>query len=263
MGITEINKTSVNNLIRHVEGEIRTVIEEGHQSITIETLRPLVKGRTNDKVLQAMVDDIHAVEETYGIPQDFFEEQLMSYSSMVGTGMPIDKVINAIKFTTLALAGTNNTKAYELVFPAKAAQIHARGQECDSFACMYAQSKAVVTIMKTALLSPHIVYRPLEARVMQKLTELMDGKGARETDRVSSTVQLNAALGILGYIKPPEDKTIALNLGMSDGAAAVQENLAEQIRRIADMQEAEYRRGGSLRDIQRVGIVVDTIVEED
>jgi len=258
----DINSTAVKNLVRGVEGEIRTVIEEGHQSITIETLRPLVKAKVNDKVLQALLKDIHSVEDNYGIPQDFFEEQLMSFSNMVGTGMPIEKVINAIKFTTLALAGTNNTKAYELVFPAKAAQIHARGQECDSFACMYAQTKAVVSIMKTALLSPHIVYRPLEARVMQKLTELMDGRGAKENDRVSSTVQLNAALGILGYIKPPEDKQVLLNLGITDKAAAVQEQLADQIKRIADMQEAEYRRGGSLRDIQRVGIVIDAANEE-
>jgi hypothetical protein len=256
-----VNETAVNNLVRQVEGECRRAMEDGSQQIDIETIRPMVKQSVSDAVLQAIVDEIHLVEEQYGIPQDFFEEQFMSYSSMIGKGLPIDKVLNAVKFSALVMGGITQVDAYEIVFPAKARQIRDRGQVCSSFATMYAQSKAVVTILKTAMLSPSVTYKPLEAMMLKKLVDITNGIGAREGDRVSATVQVNAALGILAYIKAPEDKGLVVNFG-GDAMASAQQNLADQISKMVELQSMKLRSGQSINDVQRLGIVIEGEIDE-
>lgn len=258
----EVNKKQVANLIKNVEGEIRRVEETGESMVTFESVREMLPKSVNNMTVQAVVDHIHGIEDEYGIPQDMFEDQFMSYSHLLGKGISIDKLINAIKFVSFVQAGNTQSEAYAIVFPAKVASMKAEGRDWSSFAAMYAQTKAVVSIMKTAILSPYITYKPWEAKVMQKLTHLMDGRGAKETDYVSPTVQLNAALGFLSYIKPPEENKLTLNVGMTDDAKAVQQNLADQIAIMARQQQEQFQAGRSLKDIQRVGIVLEADVED-
>lgn len=258
----EVNKVAVANLIRNVEGEMRRVEETGESQITEELIQSLMPRAVPASVVKEVVTQIHSIEETTGIPQELFEDQFMSYTHLMGKGMPIDKLINAIKFVTFIQAGNTQGEAYAFVFPDKVADMKKSGRDWSSFATMYAKTKAVTAIMKTAILSPYITYKPWEAKVMQKLVQLMDGRGAKETDYVSPTVQLNAALGFLGYIKPPDESKLTLNIGMSDDAKAVQQNLADQIAEMSRLQRERFQSGESLRDIQRVGIVIDADVEE-
>ena len=256
----EVNKTAVNNLIKNVTGEIRRVEESGESQITPELLRKVLPKSVNDEVLESIVEHIHKIEEDVGIPQELFEDQFMSYTHLLGQGMPIDKLINAIKFVTFIQAGNTQGEAYALVFPDKVADMKKDNRDWSSFATMYAKTKAVTSIMKTAILSPYLTYKPWEAKVMQKLMHLMDGRGAKETDYVSPTVQLNAALGFLGYIKPPEDNKLTLDIGPNMTSA--QQNLADQISRMVDVQMHKVKNGESIKDIQRLGIVIEGEIDE-
>lgn len=256
----EINKTAVSNLIKNVEGEIRRIEESGASQITPELLRKYLPRTVNNEVIESIIKHIHSIEENTGIPQELFEDQFMSYTHLLGQGLPIDKLINAIKFVTFIQAGNTQSEAYALVFPDKVVDMQKNNRDWSSFATMYAKTKAVTSIMKTAILNPYLTYKPWEAKVMQKLMHLMDGRGAKETDYVSPTVQLNAALGFLGYIKPPEKNQLTLDIGPNMSSA--QQNLADQISRMVDLQMQKINSGVSIYDAQKLDIVVEGEIDE-
>lgn len=253
---------SIKNLIKNVEGEVRRVNESEESLVTEDTIRELYKGKVNDETVKAVVDRIHRIEETDGILQDYFEEQFMSYTDLIGPGVSIDKVINAVKFVSHVQSGLSNTKAYELVFPAKAAQIKGRNGDTSSFATAYAKSKTVVEIMSRSAIRADVEFMPIRNQLVKKLVDLTNGKGAKVDDYVSPTVQLNAALGALEYLKPPEDKSIDLKIGMSEEAIAMQKNLADQIAASAAAMRQQFEQGRSIKEIQKVGITIDAEVEE-
>lgn len=253
---------SIKNLVKNVAGEVRRVNESEESMIDEETIRGMYKGKVNEETITAIVAKIHAIEETDGILQDYFEEQFLSYSDLIGPGISIDKVINAIKFVCHVQSGLSNTKSYELVFPEKAKQIKARNSDTSSFATEYAKSKAVVEILSRSAIRADIEFMPVRNQLVKKLVDLTNGKGAKVDDYVSPTVQLNAALGALDYLRPPEDKTIDLKIGLNEEAIAMQQNLANQIAASASAMRQQFESGRSLKEIQRVGITIDAEVED-
>ena len=257
----EVNN-SIKNLVKNVAGEVRRANESEESLVTEDTIRSMYKGKVNEETITAIVAKIHAIEETDGILQDYFEEQFMSYTDLIGPGISIDKIINAIKFVSHVQSGLSNTKSYELVFPEKALQIKARKSDTSSFATEYAKSKAVVEILSRSAIRADIEHRPLVNQLLKKLVDLTNGKGAKVDDYVSPTVQLNATLGALDYLKPPEDKSIDLRIGLNAEAMAMQQNVADQIAASAAIMRKQFESGRSLREIQRVGITIDAEIEE-
>ena len=83
----------------------------------------------------------------------------------------------------------------------------------------------------------------------------MNGKAA--DGPASATVQLNAAIALMDYIKIPEAMTINLNPGVADEAKAIQQNLADQIENMAAVMAKSYQSGKDIREIQKIGIVQD------
>jgi hypothetical protein len=258
----EVNN-SVKNLVKNVAGEVRRVNESDESMITEDTIRAMYKGKVNEETVTALVQKIHAIEETDGILQDYFEEQFMSYTDLIGPGISIDKIINAVKFVCHVQCGLSNTKAYVLVFPEKAQQIKERKSDTSSFATEYAKSKAVVEILSRSAIRADIEFMPVRNQLIKKLVDLSNGKGAKVDDYVSPTVQLNAALGALDYLKPPEDKSIDLKIGYNEEAMAMQQNLASQLAASAAAMRQQFESGRSLREIQKVGITIDAEVEEN
>lgn len=249
-----VNEQAVKNLVHNIENEINYAEEIDGQGIDIETIRPLVKRGVPDDVLQNVVDKIHAVEGQCGIPQDYFEEKFMTYTHLIGTGLSVDKLINAIKFVNLVLMpNMTNTKAYEIVFPAKAKQIRDRGEDCSSFATMYAKTKAVTEVMSNSILAPSVEYKPLEPKLLSKLVQLSDGRAANGM-QASPTVQLNATIAALDYIKAPVDNTLNVNLSAGDAAIEAQNNLATQLSEMAAIQRAQFEANRSIGDVQKLNI---------
>ena len=258
----EVNN-SVKNLVKNVEGEVRRVQASDESLIDADRIRSLFKGKVNEETINAVLEKIHSIEEKDGILQDYFEEQFLSYSDLVGPGVSIDKVINAIKFVAYVQSGLSNTKSWELVFPEKTVQIKGRkGGDTSSFATEYAKSKTVVEILSRSAIRADIEFMPVRNQLIKKLVDLSNGKGAKVDDYVSPTVQLNATLGALDYLKPPEDKSIDLKIGLNEEAMAMQQTLANQIAASAAAMRAQFEKGGSLREIQKVGIAIDAEIEE-
>lgn len=233
------------------------------QGITRDKLMEFIPRGYGGKVTDAVLEMIRRVEEDTGMDQGLFEEQLLSYTHLLGPGISFEKLINAIKFVALREVARGQAKAYKIVFPEKSAEIEARGGSVDSFATMYASSKVVVEVQKLNMVSASITHRPLANQMLKKMTDLANGIGANPDDRVSPTVQLNAAIAVYEAVKMPEDNTMELKIGMSDSALSAQESLAEQLRRMADLQMRAFKDGKSINDIQRINICVEAKVDDE
>ena len=265
------DKISTNKILTEIEESHTTEelqakwkpIGSKEQGITREKLMEFIPRGYCGKVTDAVLEMIRRVEEDTGMDQGLFEEQLLSYTHLLGPGVSFEKLINAIKFVALREVARGQARAYKIVFPEKSAEIEARGGSVDSFATMYASSKLVVEVQKLNMVSASITHRPLANQMLKKMTDLANGIGANPDDRVSPTVQLNAAIAVYEAVKMPEDNTMELKIGMSADALSAQENLAEQLRRMADIQMKAFREGKSLNDIQKIGICIESKVEDE
>lgn len=236
------------------------LIDEG--KITPEKLRIMLPKNSRVKTDQSTVDLINKMIDESACHKGLMEERLMSHLHLIGPGVGFTQLLNGIKFVTLSTTpGMTQSKAYVLVFPDKAQEILERGGDISSFASQYAATKVPTTIMQDIQIGPSITYAPLRHQVVQKYIELMNGKAA--DGPCSPTVQLNAAIALMDYIKVPEEMTINLNANVSEEAKAVQQNLADQIENMASLMAKRMANGESLRDIQKIGIVVDSGVTDE
>lgn len=236
------------------------LIDEG--KITPEKLRTMLPKNSRVKTDQSTVDLINKMIDESACHKGLMEERLMSHLHLMGPGVGFTQLLNGIKFVTLSTTpGMTQSKAYALVFPDKAQEILERGGDISSFASQYAATKVPTTIMQDIQIGPSITYAPLRHQIVQKYIELMNGKAA--DGPCSATVQLNAAIALMEYIKVPEEMTINLNANMADEAKAVTQNLADQIENMASLMAKRMANGESLRDIQKIGIVVDSGVTDE
>ena len=230
------------------------MLEEG--TITAEKLRMFLPKGSRVKVDQATVELINKLIDESACHKGLMEERLMSHLHLMGPGIGFKQVLNAVQFVTLVTTpGMTQAKAYALVFPDKAQEILERGGDVSSFASQYAGTKVPTTIMQDIQIGPSITYAPLRHQLVQKYLELINGKAA--DGPASATVQLNATIALMDYIKIPEAMTINLNSSVADEAKAIQQNLADQIENMAAIMAKRYQNGGDIRDIQKIGVVHD------
>lgn len=227
-----------------------------------ETLaKYLPKGATR-RLKDEVFEMLNNVEEDTGMSQELFSEQLCSYGHLITGGAGVEKLANAIKFVNLRqLPKMGAAKAYRVVFPRKTAEIEGRGQSVDSFASMYASTKMVTEVQKLMIMPTHITHRPMHNAMLQKLFNLTNGIGAKEGDYVSPTVQMNAAVELMNVTKMPEDNSMELKIGMSEEAVSVQQGLMAQLAKATDAQMASLAAGKSIKEVQRLGVNVDDIIE--
>lgn len=232
------------------------------QNITVESLKSYLPRGSSTKVTQEIVDMINRAEEETGVDQGLVEEQIVSYTHLLGGSVGFEQLLNAIKFCNLTLVPKmTNAKAYKIVFPEKAAEIEARGQTVDSFASMYNNSKTVVAIMKLLIVPAYVTYAPLHHAAIKKQFDLMNGIGARSNDKVSPTVQQLAAAKLADLTKMPEDNSVELKIGMSDDAKSLQQGLMKQIGEFTKLQMKRFEQGEDISTVQKLGISTDAIIE--
>lgn len=235
------------------------ILEEG--KITPEKLRMFLPKGSRVKADQATVDLINKMIDESACHKGLIEERLMSHLHLMGPGVGFKQLMNAVQFVTLVTSpNMTQAKAYALVFPDKTQEILERGGDVSSFASQYAGTKVPTTIMQDIQIGPSITYAPLRHQVVQKYIELMNGKAA--DGPASATVQLNAAIALMDYIKIPESMTINLNHSVADEAKAIQQNLADQIENMAAIMAKSYQSGKDIREIQKIGVVIDAEVTD-
>jgi len=233
------------------------------QLLTRERLESFMPKGSSVTITDEILKLINRVEQDTGMDQGLFEEQICSYAHLIGPGISVEKLMNAIKYVTLREVMGGSAKAYRVVFPEKTVEIEGRGATVDNFASMYSNTKAVIEVQKLVMVGVHITHAPLRNQLLQKMVNLSNGVGAKPDDYVSPTVQLNATIAAYDAVKMPEDNTMELKIGMSDASIESQNNLAEQISKMAEMQMTNYKAGKSINEVQRLNIVHTVEVEDD
>ena len=254
----ELVKSNVNN----GEGmQDDLAIDEQH--LTVEKLKYFLPKGSKVNVTQATVDMVNDVIDKSTVHRGLMEERLLTYTHLLGPGIGMKQLLNAIQFVILSTTpGMTQTKAYMITFPDKADELIANGKDASSFASMYAKTKLVQEIMTNSQVGLSVTYAPLQHQLIQKLLELSNGRAANG-DSASATVQLNATLGLMELIKVNEEQTINIKTSPTETAIEAQNNLAEQISRMADLQMAKFNLNRDIRDVQKLNIVVGAVEVTD
>jgi hypothetical protein len=247
----------------------RSEIEEemGHTGGLVldrETLSRYLPKGVSAKLTDEVLDMLNNVELATGVDQDLFNEQICSYAHLIKNGAGIEKLANAIKYVNLRmLPKMGNAKAWEIVFPDKAKEIRARGQNVDSFASMYNSSKLVVEVQKLVMVPVNISHAPVHNAMLKKLFDLTNGIGAKEGDYVSPTVQMGAAVELLKATAMPEDTNMNITVGLNEEAKTFQKSVMEQIAQVAAQQRDRLTKGESIQDVQQLGISFNKKEDEE
>lgn len=253
---------SAKQVVANGEGQTFDDLDIEEQELTVSKLRAFLPKDSKVNVSQTTVDMVNRLIDESGVHKGLMEERLMTYTNLLGPGVGMRQLLKAIQFVTLSTTpGMTQGKAYMITFPDRAQKLLDRGADPSSHASEYASTKLPRAILEGVQVGPSVTYAPLTHQLVQKLLNLSNGKAAGDAP-ASATVQLNATLGLLEYIKIPEEQTINLTNGMNDETKAVTQNLADQIENAAKIQLARLQGGESLESIQKLGIVVDVEVTD-
>jgi len=225
--------------------------------MTGKELKQYLPKNVSLKAATEVAKELDEVEDKYGIDGEVFKEQFLSYTHLIKAGAGVKKLTNALKWVMMMqIPDMTQARAYRILFPEKVKEIEARGQQYTSFAAMYNQSKLVTEITKLQIIPTNVIYRPLFHQGIKKLVDLSNGLSADPNVKVSPTVQLEATKAYVDLVKPLEDNSIELKIGMSDEAMQAQNNLAEQLRAMAATQRAQLEAGSDIEDVQMINIKV-------
>ena len=228
------------------------------QNITVEKLKQFMPRGTNAKVTEDIVKIIQNIENDIGVNQEYAEEQVMSCMSLMGKqGVTLEKLVNAVKFCTLK-RHYDNKKAWAIVFPAKYDELVANGKFIDSHVSEYNSTYCVVEVDKMMMVPFYLQYNHLKHESLMKQANLMRGIGSKPDDYVSPHVQHLASKTVYEMLKSPEDNTIELKVGVSDALVEQNREMADNIKKIVELQSNAFRNGGKTAYIQKIHIKKDT-----
>ncbi len=227
------------------------------QMITVDKLKSFLPKGSGATLTQAIVDDINSIEDSTGLPQEYMEEKILgNMHQLSGSGVTIEKLVNAMKYCELCNHYTNK-KSWEIVFPAKYKKLTDEGRFVDSHVSMFENSALVVSIKKDMMIPAYITYKPFFHESIMKQVSLMRGKGANDDDRVSSHVQHLAASKLTDMLSMPEDNTIELKIGATDAVLEQQADMNSHLAALVAGQKAAFIRGDKTSELQKVHIKIN------
>jgi hypothetical protein len=230
------------------------------QHFTVEKLKKFMPKGSGRGITEVTVKMLNKMSE--GMDVGLFEEQLLSHSTLMGPGIGYKQLAQAIKYVILVnVLELTSEKAWMIVFPEKSAEMIREGRDMSSFAAQFSNNKTVIEIQKKTILSAKASLAPEFFRSIKKLVELRDGLGANERDKVSPTVQLNAAIALTEKLAPETDNVI--KLGMDEDSKNTTAAIISELKRIGTVQKEDFTRGKSISEVQRLGLgeAIDVEIE--
>lgn len=241
------------------------------QNITKERILKNLPRGTSHSVTDEIMNVIHDMESDTGIVQEYMEEAFMSNMPILSeVRVGVSDYVNALKYCVLN-KDMSNRNAWAIVFPDKMKRLEGmtdakgvQGGNIDQSVARFNATKIVVALETQMRIHASIMYMPYNHEAMMVRVNLMRGNSANQGERVSPLVQLQAAEGVYADTKMPEDNTIELKMGMSDGAIESQNKLSDSIGRMAEAQMAKFAAGRSISEVQKLNIeYTDAVIDND
>lgn len=228
--------------------------------LELEVLQDQLGKKKGSLITQETVDELNRLVED----PDYGEEFVDAYSSYFNvleknTQWTTPKYMSAMKFFTLMEAGHTATDAYVKTFPERLEARHARGENKSAMggeASRYNASALVNEIRKVATIPVQLVHRHLLHKAIQQQAHLMMNAN-------SEMVRQKAGEVLIRELKPTEDSTVNIKVGMSDEAKSQQAQLVDHIGSIALNQQKMLAAGMNIADIQRLNIQISSAIDAE
>ena len=233
------------------------------QRITAEKIRDMIPRGSRANVGDAIVKLVQNMGADTDLPQNLLEEEFLGNLHHIGKmrGIGTEEIINATKFCNLT-RNHDNKKAWSIVFPDKYDKLVEEGRQIDSHVSMYKTSKLVRAIDEEMLIPVHLQYAPYHHASIKQLYKIgalgeggTNAKGEEMT--VTPMVRVQALKELAALTKQPERAKIDITVNQGEEAALAQQDMNDQLKRLADMQANRYIGGESIEDIQIVNLNLD------
>jgi len=238
---------------RHHKDDARMIPDES-QRITKDKLKSLLPRKTTIAVTDEILELIHNMEDDTGLPQEMLEEDLMSYTHLLGgTTNGMKDLVNAIKFCNLKRNYDNKT-AWAIVFPYKHDRLVSMEKDTSNHVSMYNNSKLVIAIDKEMLVPVHLQYAGYFHAAVKKQFELMNGRSSTSKGNVTPMVEHLAAKELALLTAQPVETKIDLKITPSDAALSMQSEMNDQVKELVALQKRDLLAGKDIIEAQIIGL---------
>ncbi len=218
-------------------------------ALTVSQFQQVLPPRMKKTVNQELIDQIN---NTLEHPEmlDILRENIISYTGVMNDGrFKLTSYISAVKYVSFKLMGDTNRKAYIRTFPDKYNKFVADGvteKDIASYYTSYNKTKLVMLIMEQTMIPSHVLNNHMFQDALNVQASLMV-----DTD-VSPKVRSDAANSLLTHLKPPENKKIEIDVGISNGS--VIEDYQSAMVMMVKKQKELIEAGGDLLSITNASI---------
>jgi len=228
--------------------------------IEIEMIQEQLGKKKGELVTQGTVDELNNLVDDPEYGEEFLDMYVSYFNVMEGnSAWSTPKYMNAMKFFCLVEGGHNGVDAYVKVFPERLEARVKRGQGKDNMggeSSRYNASALVNEIRKVATIPVQLIHRHLLHEAILVNADLM-------LHAKSEMVQQKAAETLIRELKPVEDTTINLKVGMDDETRSAQRELVDHVGQIALNQQKMLASGMSISEIQRLNIKKPEVIEAE
>ena len=225
--------------------------------ITKEEIQTRLPSRKNT-VTDEVVDIINrAATEPEFQGESLLQTAAVYENVMIRNKASIKDYLNAIRFCAYLITMDDNyTEAYKKVFGDRdfvKARMHLptddpRYKELTSAASRHRNTSKLVTEILTLSQAPlDLMFMGARYKAIGVLADIMEN-GRFDRDKI------NAAKELLAATKGAEKMQLDIGVGTTDKAINLQEQLNQQIAQLVANQQAMLQLGGSIKEVQRIGI---------
>ena len=225
--------------------------------ITKEEIQTRLPSRKNT-VTDEVVDIINrAATEPEFQGESLLQTAAVYENIMIRNKASIKDYLNAIRFCAYLITMDDNyTEAYKKVFGDRdfvKERMHLstddhRYKELTSAASRYRNTSKLVTEILTLSQAPlDLMFMGTRYKAIGVLADIMEN-GRLDRDKI------NAAKELLAATKGAEKMQLDIGVGTTDKAINLQEQLNQQIAQLVANQQAMLQLGGSIKEVQRIGI---------
>lgn len=261
----------------------------------IEVLKRDLPKKFSDNMTESIIKVIDAYKTDGGMSDDEAVSSILENLNYIKDikGVTLERYCTALRFVSLVLNGVSQVDAWKSIFPEKNDGRYTQ-ERMIRWAGRYANSKLVSTLKASMMVAFSIQYSHFRHAAIKKQYDLMMGKASPskvpryerdpETGRivrdrdgqmiylrdsngeivfedvyqvVTPKVQQEASAKILDITAPAEDKSIDINIAISQEEREHKTALIDALKEIALKQREALERGASIEEVQQIGNIIE------
>lgn len=142
-----------------------------------------------------------------------FRDNFVSYTNVLQTGkFKLESYMEAVAYVSFKLMGYTDKECYQRTFPARYAELVAKGtsaKDIAAYVAAYNRGVLVNRVLEQTLIPSYVLNQDIYQKAINVQADLMlNGK--------SETVRMKAADSILNHLKKPEAAKVEISMGIKD-----------------------------------------------